>query len=151
MRASRPTTTPFEAEGSLALTSAADAAAIAAEADVPVTEPEPEEMSTPGAAKKVSAPEFEPVHRVSSRSVAETPTTLAMPAGKVAVVERVVAGGGDEDGALRPCVVDGALERVAATGVGEGHQDHVGTVIGGVHNAFDDRRSPGRARHRRGP
>src|SRR5699024_9876666 len=71
-RASRPTTTSLEADGSCAFTRAAAPATIAAEADVPVTEPEPVAMSTPGAARNVSAPEFEPVHTVSSRSVAET-------------------------------------------------------------------------------
>src|SRR3954451_11776018 len=81
VRARRPTTTPFEVEASLALTSAAAPATTAADADVPVTAPEPEAMSTPGAPRKVSAPEFEPVQRESSRVVAETPTTFARPAG----------------------------------------------------------------------
>src|SRR3954447_7982033 len=71
LRARRPMMTPLEAEGSLALTSAAAPAAMAADADVPVTEPAPEAMSTPGAPRKVSAPEFDPVQRVSSRVVAE--------------------------------------------------------------------------------
>ncbi len=71
----------------MAFTSAAVPATIAAEADVPVRELEPVATSTPGAARKVSAPELEPLHNVSSRVVAETPTTLARPAGKVSVVE----------------------------------------------------------------
>src|SRR3954454_18301826 len=80
VRARRPTTTPFEAAW-WAVTSAAAPATTAAEADVPVTAPEPDRMSTPGTPRKVSSPELDPVHRVSSRVVAETPTTFARPAG----------------------------------------------------------------------
>src|SRR5947207_1069234 len=86
LRARRPTMTPLEADGSLAASRAADPATTAAEAEVPVMEvvPVPRAsvvMPTPGAPRNVSAPELEPDHRASFWSVAETPTTLASPAG----------------------------------------------------------------------
>src|SRR5439155_25299884 len=89
-RASRPTMVPFEADGSFACSSAAAPATMAAAADVPVMEvvPPPGESagtSTPGAARNVSSPELLPLHRASAWFVAETPTTLASPAGKCAV------------------------------------------------------------------
>src|SRR3954452_6892671 len=87
VRARRPTRTSFEIAGWSALRRAAVPATIAADAEVPVTTPEPVAMSTPGAARNVSSPELEPVQSASVRSVAETPTTLARPAGYVAVVE----------------------------------------------------------------
>ena len=64
--------------------------------------------------------------------------TPRSPAGKVAVDRAVVAGGGDEDGAGGPGVVDGGLEGGRVAGVAEGHEDDVGARIGGVHDARDD-------------
>ena len=64
--------------------------------------------------------------------------TPRSPAGKVARGRAVVAGGGDEDGAGGPGVVDGGLEGGGVAGVAEGHEDDVGARIGGVHDARDD-------------
>src|SRR4051794_16490649 len=61
LRARRPTTTPFDALGSLALSSAAAPATIAADAEVPVIDVTPPPganalIETPGAERNVSAP-----------------------------------------------------------------------------------------------
>src|SRR5437763_759029 len=86
VRARRPAITPLEAEGSLATRRAAEPATMAADAEVPVMAAVPPPgasvvMPTPGAPRKVSAPELLPDHRASFWSVAETPMTLALPAG----------------------------------------------------------------------
>src|SRR4051812_44472 len=95
LRARRPAMTPLDADGSLAARSAAEPATMAADAEVPVTEVVPPPgasvvIPTPGAPRKVSAPELLPDHRASFWSVAETPMTVALPAG----------GGGGGRGAL---------------------------------------------------
>src|SRR5439155_10309989 len=50
----------------------------------------------------------------------------------------VVAGRGHEHGAVRPGVVDGGLQGGRVARVAEGHEDDVGAVVGGVHDARDD-------------
>src|SRR5439155_15957605 len=85
-RASRPTITPGEADGSTASNCAAEPATIAADADVPVTLTVFAIVSsalipTPGAVMNTAALEFEPLHNASVLPVAPTPTTRASPAG----------------------------------------------------------------------
>src|SRR4029450_2507892 len=88
----------FDALGSAASNSAAAPATIAAEADVPVTlvVPPPTasaSIPTPGAPIKGWGPELLPPHSASLSSVAETPTTFALPAGWVGGREAALAGG----------------------------------------------------------
>ena len=62
----------------------------------------------------------------------------AVAGGERRLARRVVTGGGHEDGALRPRVVDGILEVRAEAGVAEAHHDDVGAVVGGPHDTRDD-------------
>ena len=78
--------TPLLADGSLARISAAAAATMAAEADVPETDVVVPawfsvRMDSPGAPMKASAPVFANEATVSPWVVAVTPTTPASPAG----------------------------------------------------------------------
>ena len=95
-------------------------------------------MSLPGAAGTRGAVVGRRRRARRSASVFETPMTPRSPAGKVGGADAVVAGRGDDDDVIGPCVVDGGLEGGGVAAGREAHSDDVGAVVDGPDDAFDD-------------